>query len=86
MYVYLYNRAFLVLSSKESARSAGDLGSIWIGNTTWRRAWQPTAVFLPGKSCGKRSLAGYSPWGHKESDTTEATFAHAHLHNKCILE
>ena len=33
--------------------------------------WQPTAVLLPGKSHGQRSLAGYSPWGRKESDTTE---------------
>ena len=33
--------------------------------------WQPTPVFLPGKSHEWRSLAGYSPWGHKESDTTE---------------
>ena len=37
----------------------------------WRREWQPTPVFLPGKSHGQRSLVGYSPWGHKESDTTE---------------
>ena len=36
-----------------------------------RRKWQPTPVFLPGKSHGQRSLAGYSPWGHKESHTTE---------------
>ena len=37
----------------------------------WRRKWQPTPVFLPGKSHGWRSLLGYSPWGHKELDTTE---------------
>ena len=37
----------------------------------WRRAWQTSPVFLPGKSHGQRSLAGYSPWGSKESDTTE---------------
>ena len=37
----------------------------------WRRKWQPTPVFLPGESHGQRSLAGYSPRGHKESDTTE---------------
>ena len=43
----------------------------WGGKIPWRRAWQPTPVFLPGKSHGQRSLAGYSPWGHKESDTTE---------------
>ena len=37
----------------------------------WRRKWQPTPVFLPGKSNGWRSLASYSPWSPKESDTTE---------------
>ena len=37
----------------------------------WRRKWQPTPVFLSGKSHGQRSLAGYSPWSRKESDTTE---------------
>ena len=42
----------------------------------WRRKWQPTPVFLPGKSHGWRSLAGYGPWGHKESDTTERVHFH----------
>ena len=42
----------------------------------WRRKWQPTPVLLPGKSHGWRSLAGYSPWGHKESDTTEQLHFH----------
>ena len=37
----------------------------------WRRKWQPTLVLLPRKSHGRRSLAGYSPWGSKESDMTE---------------
>ena len=41
--------------------------------TPWRRKWWPTSVFLPGESHGQRSLAGYSPWGHKESDTPENT-------------
>ena len=41
----------------------------WVGKIPWRRKWQPTLVFLPGKSDGQRSLAGYSPWGLKESDT-----------------
>ena len=47
----------------------------------WRRKWQPTPVFLPGEFHGQRSMAGYSPWGHKESDTTEwlrSTFIHWH--------
>ena len=39
----------------------------------WRWAWQPTPVFLPGEPHGQRGLAGYSPWGHKESDTMKAT-------------
>ena len=39
----------------------------------WRRKWQPTAVFLPGESCGQRSLARYSPWGHKEARTCNVT-------------
>ena len=37
----------------------------------WRRKWQPTPVFLPRKFHVKRSLTGYSPWGHKESDKAE---------------
>ena len=37
----------------------------WIRNIPWRRKWQPTPVFLPGKSHGWRSLAGWSPWGRK---------------------
>ena len=37
----------------------------------WRRQWQPTPVFLPGKFHGQRSLGGYSPWDCKESDMTE---------------
>ena len=40
-------------------------------NNSWRRKWQPTPILLPGKFHGLRSLVGYSPWGHKESDTTE---------------
>ena len=48
-----------------------------VGKIPWRRAWQPTPVFLPGKSHGQRSLVGYSPWGRKESDTTEQ---HLHLY------
>ena len=50
---------------KESACSAGDQGSIpGLGRFPWRRKWQPTPVFLPGKSHGWRSLVGCSPWGH----------------------
>ena len=43
----------------------------WDGKISWRRKWQPSPVLLPGKSHGRRSLVGYSPWGHKELDMTE---------------
>ena len=45
----------------------------WVGKTPWRRTWPPTPVFLPGEFHGQRSLAGYSPWGRRESDMTEQT-------------
>ena len=45
--------------------------NLWAGKIPWRRKWQPTPVFLHGESHGQRSLAGYSPWGGKESDTTK---------------
>ena len=43
----------------------------WVRKIPWGRKWQPTPVFLPGKLHGQRSLVGYSPWGHKELDTTK---------------
>ena len=52
--------------------------------STWRRQWPPTPVLLPGKSHGWRSLVGCSPWGHKESDTTERL--HFHFSLSCIGE
>ena len=45
----------------------------WGGKVPWRRAWQPTPVFLPGESREQTSLAGYSSQRRTESDTTEAT-------------
>jgi len=38
----------------------------WVRKIPWRRKWQPTSVFLPGKSHGQRRLAGYSPWGRRD--------------------
>ena len=45
----------------------------WVGTILWKRKWKPTPVFLPGRFHGQRSLVGYNPWGHTESDTTEHT-------------
>ena len=55
-----------------NAGDVGDAGFVsWFGKIPWKRKWQFTPVFLPGKSYGQRSLVGYSPWGHKESDSIE---------------
>ena len=64
-------------SGKESAcqcrRHKGRGLDPWVGKIPWRRKWQTTPVFLPGKLHGQRSLAGFSLWGRKELDTTEHT-------------
>ena len=71
------------------------VGSL-VGKISWRRGWQPTPVFSPGKSHRRRSLAGYCPWDHKESDTTEqltlsllTAFLHSldliNMSNKCQM-
>ena len=51
----------------------------WVGKISWRRKQQPTPILLPGESHGWRSLVGYSPWGRKESDTTEQLHFHFHF-------
>ena len=58
----------------------------WVGKIPWRRKWQLTPVFLPGESHGQRSLAGYSPWGLKESDTTESGLSLASLSIHLLMD
>ena len=53
----------------------------WVGKIPWSRKWQHAPVFLPEKSHGQRSLADYSPWGCKESDTIE----HTHITESLII-
>ena len=67
--------------SKASACNLGDLGSVsGVRKIPWSRKWQPTSKFLPEKFHRQRSPAGYSPWGHKESDTTKwLTLTHLSL-------
>ena len=73
------------LSGKDSACQCRRHGfDPWVRKIPWRSRWQPTLVFLPGKSYGlisygQRSLVGYGPWGPKESDTSER------LNNKHIF-
>ena len=63
----------MALAIKNLPANAGGVGSVRVGKIPWRREWQPTPVFLPEEFHGQRSLVGYSPWGHRESDTTEVT-------------
>ena len=52
---------------------------LWAGKIPWRRAWQPTPVFLNGESHGQGSLVGYTPWGHRESDTRYLKLSFQHF-------
>ena len=74
MFIYIYMCMYLYgppqcLSGKEP--TCWCEFDPWVMNIPWVRKWQPTPEFLPGKAHGQRSLVGYSPWGCKESDTTE---------------
>ena len=65
---------------KSLPANAGDMGDVGVRKIPWNRTWQPAPVFLPGKLHGQRSLVGYSPWDHKESDMTEQlTYTHIHF-------
>ena len=79
-YIILYITSLLLfilgfpggLMIKNSPANAGDKKhrlDPWVGKIPWRRKWQPTPVFLPGKSHGQRSLVDYSLWGQKNSQT-----------------
>ena len=76
----------VVVVVKNPPASAGRLKRCgpdpWVRKISWRRAWQPTLVFLSGESQGKRSLAGCSPSSCAELDTTEVT---EHENKRCIL-
>ena len=65
--------ALVVKNPPANAEDMRDAGSIPGLGRSLEEGMQPTPVFLPGESHGQRSLAGYSPWGCKESDTTEVT-------------
>ena len=54
----------------------------WVRTSPWRREWLHIPVFLPGKFHRQRSLESYSPWGRKESNTTEHTHRHTHTNNQ----
>ena len=66
-----------LVASLQCRRSAFDP---WFGKIPWRRAWQPTPVFLPGESPWTEEPGGYRPWGHKESDITKWLSTQAHIY------
>ena len=69
------------LSGKESAcQCRRRWFDSWVGKNPWRRKWQPTPIFLPGKFHGQRSLAGYLPWDRKESNMTQRLTLHKMLY------
>ena len=61
----------VVKNPPANAEDARDMFDPWVRRILWRRASQSAPVFLPEKSHGQRNLAGYSPWGRKELNTTE---------------
>ena len=64
----------MVKNQSANAGDTGDVGSIPGWEYPWRKKWQPTPIFLPRKSHGQRSLAGYSSQSPKELNTAEATW------------
>ena len=77
IHTHSHGASQVALVVKNPVASAGDIKRLrfhpWVGKIPWRRAWQSTPVSLPGESHGQRSLAGYSPLGHTESDLTEVS-------------
>ena len=69
---------FILLLQRSGAFvcNSGDpgLNDPWVGKIPWKREWIPNSVFLPGEFHGRRSLAGYNPWGWKELDTMQKWF------------
>ena len=89
MYVWLLHTS-LVTHMVKHLPTMGETRVSWVRKIPWRKKWQPSPVFLPGESQGW-SLAGYSPWGHKELDTTERlhimiiTYTESKTHNKLVI-
>ena len=70
MFCLMYSDSFFL---KSCMLHTTILSTLYYNLFPWRRKWELTPVFFPGKFCGQRSLAGYSPWGRKELDMAEHT-------------
>ena len=83
MYPQASQVAQVVKNPSANAGDIRDAGSIpGSGRFPWRRAWQATPGFLPGKSHGQRSLVGYSPWGGNEHDWSDLSYVSWRFHVK----
>ena len=78
IYISIYNypaKGFPIAHWIKNLHAMQETGNVALipsmGMFSWRRKWEPTPVFLPGESHGQEEMAGYSPWGYKESDRTE---------------
>ena len=94
VYVYIYMRIHIPRASpmawqiKKSTYNAGDIRcgfDPWVGKNAWRRAWQPTPVFLPEESPWTKEPVGYSPWCCKELDMTERLSTQCATYRKRLL-
>ena len=74
-----FPRGSVVKNPPPNSGATGDRFDPCVGKIPWRSKWQSTPVVLPGKFHGQRNLAGYSPWGLKESDVTQRLSTHAPL-------
>ena len=85
--MHAYGRGFpggIVVKNLLTRRCRGPGFSPWVRKFPWRRKWQPTPVFLPGEFHGQGRLAGYSPQGCKELDTTVTEHKHDHRYEKMV--
>ena len=73
---------------KDPPANAGEEMQVppWVRKIPWRRVRQPTPVFLPGESCGQRSLEGYSPWGRRSPTVTTAVVLEKMVHRWFYLQ
>ena len=82
-YLFIQQIPFAFLLDFQMVKNWPAMQETWVQSLCWEDPmedkWQPTPVFLPREFQGQRSLVGYSPWGHKQSDTTEGT-EHAYTH------
>ena len=94
LWVCFYFVEFVVFPAGSVVKNLPTMQETWVWSLDqedpWRRKWQPTPVFLLGESHGERSLADFSPWGHKKLDTTEwlntHTQTHIFVHLFCFLD